>query len=219
MPAIKIKFNPDISLPITFKASLLQGSVLVLTVSMPVTHNYSLWAQTAPEKWNQKGHLAWHSVALRSVALGLNGISQNHFGHLVAGAEFLRWVREVKHFPMQDSLWGRRQEKGWMVCSIVLWDLVGLPGRNWPQKWPDASWRKILPLTLCRITSTNYWLVFPSRSNLYLFFPLKKKKRKTTTSLSKGTSECLTNKVFSFLQGKKSILLFHIDFTCIATPF
>lgn len=169
---------------------------------MPVTHNYSLWAQTAREKWNQKGHLAWNSVALRSVALGLNGISQNHFGYLVAEAEFPRWVREVKHFPMKASLWGRRQETGWMVCSIVLWDLVGLPGRNWPQNWPNASCRKILPLTLCRITSTNYWLVFPSRSNLYLFSPFLKK-GKTTTSPSKGTSECLTNKAFSFLQGKK----------------
>lgn len=172
MPAIKIeiKFNPDISLPITFKASFLQGSALVLTVSVPVTLNYSFWAQTAWEKWNQKGHLAWNSVALRSVALGLNGISQNHFGHLVAGAELLRRVREVKHFPMKARK-GMRQETGWMVCSIVLWDLVGLPGRN----WPDASCRKISPLTLCRITSTNYWLVFPSRSNLYLFFSLFKK--------------------------------------------
>lgn len=118
---IKIKFNPDISLPITFKASFLQGSALVLTVSMPVTHNYSLWAQTAPEKWNQKGHLAWNSAALRSVALGLNRTSQNHFGHLVAGAEFLRWVREVKHFPMQGSLWGRRQAEWFAALCCGIW--------------------------------------------------------------------------------------------------
>lgn len=123
VPAIKIeiKFNPDISLPITFKASFLQGSALVLTVSVPVTLNYSFWAQTAREKWNQKGHLAWNWAALRSVALGLNRISQNHFGHLVAGAELLRRVREVKHFSVKARK-GRRQA-GWfaaLCCGIWL---------------------------------------------------------------------------------------------------
>lgn len=181
MPAIKIEvqLNPGISLHITFKASLLQGSDLALSVSTLATHNYSLWLQASREKWNQKGHLAWNSVALRLVAWGLNRISQNHFGCLVAGAEFLGWVWEVIHFLMKASLWGRSQEMGWMFCSIVLWDLVGLPGRNWPQNWPYVSCRKISPLTLCRITSTNYRLVFPSRSNLYLFVPLSKKGKTT----------------------------------------
>lgn len=116
MPAIKIKaqLNQDISLPLTFKASLLQGSSLALSVSMLVTHNYSLWPQAAWEKWNQKGHLAWNWVALRLVALGLNRISQNPFGYLVAGAEFLRSVWEIKHFPMKASLWV--QVRRWAGC-------------------------------------------------------------------------------------------------------
>ena len=38
----QVQLNPDISLHITFKASLLQGSGLALFTSALVTHNYSL---------------------------------------------------------------------------------------------------------------------------------------------------------------------------------